>query len=351
MREYTILVGSYAPAQAQGIHLFRLRADPLRLEPAGGQSGISNPSYLAASADGSLVYAVMEDMEFDGQFGGGAAAFRRRGDRLEPLDRLPTGGTLPCHLLLDEPNRALYVSNYLSGSLSMFRLAADGSLAGRTDLDRHAGRGPDPDRQEGPHAHFAGFAPDGRGLYCVDLGLDRLCLYAPDPASGRLCRQPRGDIALPGGTGPRHFAVLPGRPGWLYVVCELSSEVYAVEQTADGGRIAGRVSTLAGDVPGSTCAAIKASPDGRFLYASNRGDDSIAVIAAGPQPGGLTLMQCQPTGGRNPRDLLVLEDLVLAANQDGGGITGFARDPQTGLLSGPVLQADCPQPVCLVAVP
>ena len=219
MREYTILVGSYAPAQAQGIHLFRLRADPLRLEPAGGQSGISNPSYLAASADGSLVYAVMEDMEFDGQFGGGAAAFRRRGDRLEPLDRLPTGGTLPCHLLLDEPNRALYVSNYLSGSLSMFRLAADGSLAGRTDLDRHAGRGPDPDRQEGPHAHFAGFAPDGRGLYCVDLGLDRLCLYAPDPASGRLCRQPQGDIALPGGTGPRHFAVLPGRPGWLYVVC------------------------------------------------------------------------------------------------------------------------------------
>ena len=192
MREYTILVGSYAPAQAQGIHLFRLRADPLRLEPAGGQSGISNPSYLAASADGSLVYALMENMEFDGQFGGGAAAFRRRGDRLEPLDRLPTGGTLPCHLLLDEPNRALYVSNYLSGSLSMFWLAADGSLAGRTDLDRHAGRGPDPDRQEGPHAHFAGFAPDGRGLYCVDLGLDRLCLYAPDPASGRLCRQPRG---------------------------------------------------------------------------------------------------------------------------------------------------------------
>lgn len=123
-----------------------------------------------------------------------------------------------------------------------------------------------------------------------------------------------------------------------------------MEQTAGGGRIAGRVSTLAGDVPGSTCAAIKASPDGRFLYASNRGDDSIAVIAAGPQPGGLARMQCQPTGGRNPRDLLVLEDLVLAANQD-GGITGFARDPQTGLLSGPVLQADCPQPVCLVAVP
>lgn len=184
MREYTILVGSYAPAQAQGIHLFHLRADPLRLEPAGGQSGISNPSYLAASADGSLVYAVMEDMEFDGQFGGGAAAFRRRGDRLEPLDRLPTGGTLPCHLLLDEPNRALYVSNYLSGSLSMFRLAADGSLAGRTDLDRHAGRGPDPDRQEGPHAHFAGFAPDGRGgtLPCPAAparGTLRCCPAAP----------------------------------------------------------------------------------------------------------------------------------------------------------------------------
>ena len=192
MREYTILVGSYAPAQAQGIHLFRLRADPLRLEPAGGQSGISNPSYLAASADGSLVYAVMEDMEFDGQFGGGAAAFRRRGDRLEPLDRLPTGGMLPCHLLLDEPNRALYVSNYLSGSLSMFRLAADGSLAGRTDLDRHAGRGPRP-------------RPAGR----PPRPLCRFCAGQPRAA----LRGPGAGPAVPVRPGPGVRAAVPAAAG------------------------------------------------------------------------------------------------------------------------------------------
>lgn len=349
MQETIILAGSYAAPQAQGIQLFRLRRDPLRLEAAGGRDGISNPSYLAVSANGRFVYAVMEDHSFEGQFGG-VAAFRRQGMLLQPLNRRPAGGALPCHLLLDEPNRALYLSNYDSGSLSMFRLAEDGSLGARVDLDRHAGHGPNPERQAGPHVHFTGFAPGGRGLYAVDLGLDRLCYYAPAPAEGRLGRRPEHDLCLPGGTGPRHFVTLPRFPGWVYVVCELSAEVYALAVDAPGQKAGRGVSTLPPQAPASACAALKASPDGKFLYASNRGDDSIAVLAAGPQPDALRLVQCLPTGGRTPRDLLVLEDLVLAANQDSGTITGFMRDPQTGLLAGPVLQASATAPACLAAL-
>ncbi|MDO4292551.1 MAG: lactonase family protein [Eubacteriales bacterium] len=346
MKERTILVGSYAKEQEQGIHIFRLETNPWRLEPAGGQGGISNPSYLAVSADGRNVYAVMEDMEYEGQFGGGVASFKWQENRLIPLNKKPTGGTLPCHLLPDQSGRALYVSNYMSGSLSMFRLEPDGSLSDRTDLDQHTGHGPNPERQEGPHVHFAGFEEQGTKLYCSDLGLDRLCCYRPDPVLGHLGRCPEEDIAMPGGVGPRHFAVLPSHPGWLYAVGELSSELYAVEQKS--GRIAQRLSTRESFAKSNTCAAIKASPDGKYLYISNRGDDSIAVFAVGNAPDALTRIQCMPAGGRTPRDLLVLEDAVLAANQDSDSISVFSRDPETGLLSGPVLCRDCPSPVCLV---
>lgn len=346
MSRYRILAGSYAPAEAEGIRCFDLDTDACTMTPAGGVSGVSNPSYLAASDDGRFVYAVMEDMMFAGQFGGGVAALTWQGDALRLLNCQPTGGTLPCHVLLDEAKQTLYVGNYMSGSLSAFALNADGSLKARIAFDQHSGHGVNPDRQEGPHVHFCGFAPDGSGFYCNDLGLDTVFFYRAD-AAGVPVHDAARDIRVPGGAGPRHFATHPDFPDRLFLLFELASEVAVVKTDVPGGRVLQRLSTLADKNVENICAAVKFSPDGRYLYASSRGEDSIAVMELQPD-GLLRRVQVCPSGGCAPRDILVLDDLLLAANQDSNVIVGFARDKQTGQLSGPVLTQKMSAPVCLI---
>lgn len=341
MGRYRIFAGSYAPAEVEGIRWFVLDTDARTMTPEGGACGVSNPSYLTTSADGRFVYAVMEDMSFAGQFGGGIAALTWQKDTLQLLNALPTGGTLPCHVLLDEAARTLYVGNYMSGSLSIFALNADGSLRERTVLDQHNGHGVNPDRQEGPHVHFCGFAPEG-GIYCSDLGLDRVFYY-----DAKAQHDPDRDLCLPGGVGPRHFVMHPDYPDRLYIVCEMASKVIVMQTGTPGGRMLQELSTLADPAADSTCAAIKWAPDGRFLYASNRGEDSVAVLQR-QADGLLRRVQVCPIGGRTPRDILVLEDMLLAANQDSNTIVGFARDKESGLLTEQLFTVAMPAPVCLV---
>lgn len=350
-KNYKLYVGTYAKENQAGIFQYRIDGKDRTIQLELERDGISNPSYLALSKDGHRLYAVMEDMEFRGKTGGGFSILESTEGKLSLLCSEGTKGTLPCHVLVDEESGYAFVSNYMSGSLSMFALGDNHDFCSLCDFKQHEGKGTHPTRQEGPHVHFSGFSPKKDGLWCVDLGQDKIFYYEIDVQKGCLEHYSEYDITFPGGCGPRHFVINPVYPQWMYVVCELSSEVFVVDIAEKAPRIFQRISTLNTPDAESTCAAIKCSEDGRFVYASNRGDDSIAVYEMDKNTGLLNRIQIEKTRGKSPRDFLVLEDMVLAANQDSNNITRFYRDADTGKLSAEGECIECHAPVCLIAHP
>ena len=344
-QEY-IFVGGYGDANEPRIFRCRSEKDGAMLECCAALTGVENSSYLTRSFNGDYLYAVIESMSFEGQPGGGVAAIRCSDEGMQLINCAAAKGTLPCHVLLDEEKRLLYTANYMNGSLSLFRLSEDGGILELSDYKAHTGTGPNKERQEGPHVHFGGFAPDRSGAWFVDLGLDTALFYEVHGDTGKLVHMPERDIDFPKGTGPRHFVLHPHLPV-MYVVSELSSEVFTVNISGEKPEIKQQLTTLPEEHGTSTCAAIKISPDGCFVYASNRGDDSVAVFAAGAD-GVLTPVEIKKTGGRTPRDILVLEDRLYSANQDDNCVTVLQRDRETGCLSEPEIAFSCPSPVCII---
>lgn len=351
-RECILYAGSYADIKDPGIHAFCIARDAegtqVKTEEVFQSAGVSNPSYLTVSKDGSMIYAVQETSVYDGKEGGGIAAFKKQRNSLTLLNTMGTRGTSPCHLLLDEKKRFLYTANYSSGSVSMFRLGDDGSIQELCDFKQHSGQGKNPKRQEGPHVHFIGHSSDERGIWCVDLGLDTIFYYEVDAKHAKLIPEGQRDIHLPEGTGPRHFVLAGCRKEYMYVVCELSSEVYVFDCSAKKPQIIQSISTLDGCKTENTCAAIHLSEDGKYLYASNRGDDSIAVFSV-EENHLLKLVEITKTEGRNPRDFWIGDKLLLAANQDSNSITVFRTDLSTGRITYTGKSISCSKPVCLVS--
>ena len=353
-QNYFVYAGCYGPAEEAGIHGYRLTRREGRepqLTEVFAAAGVSNPSYLAVSADGKFLYSVMEDMAYEGREGGGVAAFRIDEGSLTLLNTQGTAGTLPCHLLPDEKRGFLYATNYLSGSVSMFRLNADGSVGELCDLKQHYGHGPNEERQEGPHVHYVGYSADGTGLWCVDLGIDRIRYYRIDEENGKLVPDEKHDMVFPEGTGPRHFVLNRERRELMYVVSELSSEIFVMECGTEENRILQRVSTLPESMENNTCAAVHLSEDGRYLCASNRGHDNIAVYAVDAGTGLLTLAGRTGTKGKTPRDFCLCGDILLSANQDSHTITMFQFDEENGAITDVNREISCGSPVCLVGVP
>ncbi len=343
MKEEFIFVGSYTGEDTKhipGVSVFQLEKDRLFLKQQ--VLGVSNASYLALSEDEKNLYAVMEDMVYREQPGGGAAAFSCGDGRLSWINETPVRGTLPCHLLALE-RKALFTANYQNGSLSAFALREDGGIGRQTDYILHEGSGQHPERQEASHLHFVGYAFEKRGVYFVDLGQDALFYYWIEGESGALVRDPSCDILLPPGVGPRHFVV--GKDGTYYIICELSSEIIAVKEQ----RILQRITTLEGKGAESFSAAIKFSPDGRFLYVSNRGEDSVAVYTVGTGDTPLRMIQICGTGGETPRDILPLTHHLIAANQNSNILVLFKRDEETGLIGSELDRQPCHAPVCVIA--
>lgn len=337
-----LYIGTYTGGESRGIY----RYDGARMTLA---AALDNPSYLIFSRSGKRAYAVSETKTFRGRSGGAAASFDVLEDGALRLTSLaPTLGADPCHLCLSAGEDALFVANYGAGSLSRFSLDAQGRLCGGPQLAQHAGRGPNPARQEGPHVHFAALCPARPDLlWAADLGLDAIFAYDTAPGGPRA---PLARLALPAGCGPRHIAFHP-RLALAYVICELANCIVTVRVGSDGlpAGIAGACSTRADGAQGpSIAAAIRLDADGRHLYASNRGDDSVAVYAVDEQ-GALCPRGVFPTGGRSPRDIALTPDggALLCAHQDGGGVTRLMRDAHTGLLGEPQPFLAADSPVCL----
>jgi len=341
-------VGTYTRAPSKGIYAYRLRASG-DLTPMGADglaAETENPSFLAVHPNQRFLYAVNE-LDRDA---GGVSAFSidRGSGRLTLLNRVSSRGGSPCHVSIDASGKWLFVANYGGGSVAAFRILDDGKLAESSWFFQGSGSSVNKQRQSGPHAHAVVVSPDNRYLLTADLGLDRLFRYRLDPSGKGVVPDEMGTTPIAAGSGPRHLAFRPDGK-FVYVLNEMFSNVVALRYDAAAGTLAElqTVSALPAGFNGeSSGAEIAVHPNGRFLYASNRGHDSIAVFRIDPANGTLTASGHTLTQGKTPRGFAIDPSgrFLMAGNQNSGTIVVFRIDGQTGALTptGTVLQVPTP---------
>jgi 6-phosphogluconolactonase len=353
-----VYVGTYTDGASRGIHLLEFDASSgtWTSEPALAAAS-ENPSFLAMHPGGRFLYAVNEVRAFRGGPTGAVSAFAVDAStgHLTLLNQQPSEGTDPCHLVVDAAGRNVLVANYTSGTVAVLPIGPDGRLRPATAVRRVTGSGPVRTRQEGPHAHMVLLAGTGRFALWADLGSDRVRVDRFDDAAGQLEPNNPEGLGIPPGSGPRHLAWHPsGRA--LYLLNELTSTVSALR--FDGARGALEIfqtvsARAAGTGGGSTAAEIAVSPDGRFLYTSNRGDDNIAVFAIDSAAQTLRAAGHAPTGGRTPRSFAIDPSgrWLIAANQGSDSLVVFRLDPVTGLPTAVGAPLAVPKPVCVLFAP
>ena len=270
---------------------------------------------------------------------------------LRYLNQQSTHGLAPCYASVEPQGRYCLVANYETGSVCVLPVEQDGSLGEATDVVQFSGSGPNSQRQEGPHAHMIVPGPRANSVLAIDLGADRLMLFRLDPERGTLNPADAPWVQLPPGTGPRHLARHPHQQ-CAYVIGELQSTVTVLRGMEQQGTIeaAQAISTLPAGFTGANLGAeIKVAPSGRFVYASNRGHDSLAIYAADAEDGQLSLVGHEATRGVGPRDFTIDPSgaLLLVANQDTDTVVTFWIDQERGTLQATGHVAPVPTPVCL----
>ncbi|WP_201978696.1 lactonase family protein [Hymenobacter rubidus] len=351
-KEYLLYVGTnVAGEQDNTIFLYRVSPTTGALTRVSAQHGGASPTYLTLGASRRFLYAVNETQSFRGAKSGAVSAFAvdpHSGD-LKLLNQQPSNGASPCYISLDHTGKAALVANYVGGNVSLLPVAADGRL-GAPVTDQHEGSGPHRN-QGGPHAHCLLPDPANRFAFAVNLGTDRVYAYRLDPAAGRLTRQPEPAFVAKPGAGPRHLVFHPNGKH-AYLINELSSTVTALAYDAAGGRFT-EMQTLsalpAGYTGENSCADLHVSPNGLFLYASNRGHNSIAVFAIDSGTGTLVPIQDVDTQGKTPRNFTLDPSgrLLLVANQNSNNVVTFRVDPQSGQLTPTGQTTEVPSPMFL----
>lgn len=352
--QFTVYVGTYTGAKSKGIYAFDFNAGTGQAGEARLVAEIASPSFLALHPNGKLLYAVNEVAEVNGEKGGGLSAFKIEADgNLTLLNQASTVGGGPCHLTVDSKGRAVLVANYGGGSVVSYQLAADGRLGKRASFIQHTGSSVNQRRQEAPHAHGIYLDAKDRFAYVPDLGLDKVLVYNFDGSTGELKANDLAAGVLPPGSGPRHFAQHPAKPlAWSLNEMLSTVTTMRVDEASGGLKAGDTVSTLPAGlvVEGNSTAEIFVHPGGKFLYASNRGHDSIAVFAVNEMDGTLTSLQHQPIGGRTPRNFALDPSgrWLLAAAQGSDVVTVFQIDGASGRLTPTAGLVAAPTPVCLV---
>ena len=348
-----VFVGTYTNEKSHGIFSFRFDDRTGTLTPLGLAIETPSPSFIVASADGRYLFAVNEVDRYNGDASGSVSSFaiNRETGKLTWLSTQPSKGTSPCHLALDRTGRFLAVANYSSGTVAVLPVGDDGRLAPASQVIAHEGRGPNASRQEGPHAHQVVFSADNRFMMAVDLGTDRVLVYRFDARTGRLSPNVPAGVSTVPGAGPRHIAFHPDGTH-AFVISELASTITAMTWDAAAGTLTAGASvrTLPADFAGaSSTAEIAVHPNGRFVYGSNRGHDSIAIFAAAAD-GALTPIGFEPSRGKTPRHFAIAPGgrWLVAANQDSGTLAVFRIDDATGRLTASGALVDSGTPVCVL---
>jgi 6-phosphogluconolactonase len=351
--DFVVFVGTYTRQESKGIYAYRFRSATGQLTPIGLVAETENPSFLALHPSHRFLYAVNETSNFEGQSAGSVSAFTidAKTGMLTILNRVSTRGTIPAHLVVDQTGKSLLVANYGSGSVAVFPLKADGSIAAASAFVQHNGSSSGP-RQRGPHAHAVTLSPDNRFVFVPDLGLDQVLSYRLDPDKATLIPNDPPFTRVTRGSGPRHFSFHPNGEA-AYTLSEMGSLVTVFAYDRNGGTLKElqTISTLPKDFNGSNNSAeLEVHPNGRFLYASNRGHDSIAVFAIDPTAKTLTLVEHVATQGKIPRNFAIdpTGAYLLAANQNTNNIVVFRIDQKTGRLTSTGEELKTPSPVCIV---
>jgi len=343
-------VGTYTDSGSEGIYRFGLDAQSGKLHSNGLAVLSENPSYLAMSKDGRNLLAVRETKDESNQSQGYIELFKIDDTgNLTSVNKVASGGAHPCYVSVNEDGLVL-ASNYTGGNVALMRIEPTGELSEVLSSDQHTGHGPVADRQEKPHVHSAIFESKGKRIFVADLGIDQVKVYTIDKATTILKHNKYPEIKLPPGSGPRHMAIHPNGK-LLFVANEIGCTVTVVQLLDNGAfKIIETVSTLPADfAKPNTCADIHLSPEGNFLYVSNRGMNSIAIFSVNEKEQKLKLLGYEDTKGEMPRNFTLTPqgDFLLVANQNTDNIVAFRRNAKTGLLTF-TDQINAFKPVCLL---
>jgi 6-phosphogluconolactonase len=351
--EDRIFVASFASAEKGAIRTLSLDTETGTLRPQHSYEQIQYVYYLALAPDGKTLYATHGKPTGDGARREFVSAFRVAADgSLSLLGSRPAHGKSAC--FVDTNGHVLVLANYQGGTVVSYPLAADGTIGERSSLIQHTGSSVNAARQEGPHAHAALFGPSGKRVFVPDLGADRIFSYRADPGAASLTPTLQKSVATNAGAGPRHVRFHPNQK-WMYGINELSGSITRYDFDIHTGKLFRRetVTTLPEGFGGENgCADLAITADGRFLYGTNRGHDSIAAYRIG-KGGLLEQIAITSSGGKSPQNLAISPDgrWLLVANMSGDNVAVFRIDPATGSLSKSATRYPIPHPACIVGVP
>ena len=347
-----LLVGTYTSGKSEGIYVYSFNEKNASADLI-STAKIKNPSYLAVSPDKKTVYSVVETADTtDGVVGGGVTAFSFDADngKLTAMNTQASGGTNPCYVSVTKSGKWVFVANYSSGTLSEFPVTTDGNIGAASQTIAHTGTGPNKDRQEGPHVHSTVLSPDNNYLFVPNLGIDKVMIYHVNGATGKLTPAPQPFVATAPGSGPRHFDFAPNKR-FAYLMEEMSGDVVAYSYNNGALKKLQTISSIPHNFKGDVGAAdIHVSPDGKFLYCSNRGDgNTITIFSINQQTGKLKVAGHQSTLGKTPRNFNFdpSGNFLLAANQNSDNIVIFKINKKTGLLTDTGKRIEVPNPVCV----
>jgi 6-phosphogluconolactonase len=308
------------------------------------------------TADHSHLYSIGEVPEFKGKKMGAVSAFSvdQSTGKLKLLHQEPSGGEGPCHVSVTADGKTVLVANYSGGSVASFPVQQDGSLGDAASVIQHKGKGTDPGRQEGPHAHGIWPAPGDVFVVACDLGLDQVKIYRRDPSTSKLTMLDRAG-EVPAGAGARHAVFSPNAQN-LYAINEMGNTVTAFDWDAKAGALSAvqTINTLPEGYSGkSYTSEIVIHPSGKFLYGSNRGHDSVTVFAVDSKTGKLTYVANTPIDGKWPRNIALDPSghWLIAAGERSDTLTVFKVDQATGKLTQAGQPVKCPAPGCVIFAP
>ncbi len=347
-----VFVSAFTSGEAGAIHAYGFDSKTGQLNLLNRTTDVNNPFFLAISPNGKFLYSIDAE-KFGGPENEFVAAYRIEGrdGKLTRLNRQSAGGTASCYLDVDATGKTVVVANYSTGSVASLPIQDDGSLAEAASFVQHVGASVDPKRQTGPNAHSIVVSPDNRFALAADLGIDKVLIYRLNADTATITANETQPFAkLPPGSGPRHLTFHPNGQR-VYVINELSNTITVFNYAVDVGTLTAQhtISTLPAEFSDRTNTAdLKISPDGKFLYGTNRGHDSIAIYKIADN-GQLDLVSIEPSLGNGPQNLLITPDgrWLLCANMPGNSLVVFAIDSKTGALTPTGEPLSIPMPSCI----
>ncbi|MDA1164766.1 MAG: lactonase family protein [Planctomycetota bacterium] len=347
-----IYISAFAAGEQGAIHAFRFDSKTGALKPQHRTTDVQHPFFLVISPDGRFLYSI--DTE---SFGGkedefvAAYAIKDRTGKLERLNQQSAKGSASCYLDIDPTGKTVVLANYSSGSVAALPVLEDGSLGEAASFVQHAGSSVDPKRQKAPYAHSIVISPDNRFALAADLGTDKILAYHLDAGTAKLTvNEAQSSASVAPGSGPRHLTFHPNGKS-VYLINELKNTVTFFSYEPASGKLTSQqtIATLPANFDGvSHTADIRITPDGKFLYGTNRGHDSVAIFRIG-EGGMLSLINIERSLGKGPQNLLITPDgqWLLCANMPGNSVVVFRIDSASGELTvtgEPVLM---PMPSCI----